>query len=247
VNPSARQVEQNIAEVQARIERAAARGGRDSADVTLVAVTKTHGVDTVVAAFEAGMRHFGENRVEEAESKIPAAREVLPAGATWHMIGHIQSRKTRDAAPLFDWFHSIDRYKIARRLDLAASDLNRTLPGLIEVNVSGEESKYGFDLSAWPEDVDQGERFFEQVGRMLELPALDLQGLMTMAPYTEEPDTVRPIFRRLRELRETLRERFPERDWPHLSMGMSADYEVAVEEGATIVRIGTALFGPREV
>jgi pyridoxal phosphate enzyme (YggS family) len=162
------------------------------------------------------------------------------------MIGHIQSRKTRDIAPLFDWVHSVDRYKIARRLDMAAADLGRMLPSLIEVNVSGEESKYGFDLSAWPDDTGQIERFFEQVERMLELPALDLRGLMTMAPYTEEPETVRPIFRRLRELREALCERFPEREWPHLSMGMSADYEVAVEEGATIVRIGTALFGPRE-
>lgn len=244
--PSARQIERNIADVQARIEGAAARSGRDGGDVTLVAVTKTHGVDTVVAAFEAGMRHFGENRVEEAESKIPATRKALPGGATWHMIGHIQSRKTRDAAPLFDWFHSIDRYKIARRLDLAARDLNRTLPALIEVNVSGEESKYGFALSSWPEDSEQAERFFEQVKLTLELPALDLQGLMTLAPYTNDPETVRPIFRRLRGLRDAIRERFPERDWPHLSMGMSADYEVAIEEGATIVRIGTALFGPRE-
>jgi pyridoxal phosphate enzyme (YggS family) len=246
VSLSAQQIEQNIAEVQAHIERAAARGGREGEDVMLVAVTKTHSVDTVIAAFEAGMRHFGENRVEEAEGKIPAAREALPGDATWHMIGHIQSRKTRDIAPLFDWVHSVDRYKIARRLDMAAADLGRTLPSLIEVNVSGEESKYGFDLSAWPDDTGQIERFFEQVERMLELPALDLRGLMTMAPYTEEPETVRPIFRRLRELREALCERFPEREWPHLSMGMSADYEVAVEEGATIVRIGTALFGPRE-
>jgi pyridoxal phosphate enzyme (YggS family) len=235
---------ERIGAVQARIGAAAERGGRSADDVTLVAVTKMHEIETIQAAYEAGLRHFGENRVEEAEGKIAAAKGSMP-GVHWHMIGHIQSRKTASVAEHFDWAHSVDRYRIARRISGSAGELGRTVDVLVQVNLSGEESKYGYDLSAWPGDEGQLEALLEEVGQMADLPHIRLRGLMTMAPYTSEPETVRPIFRRARELRDALAERFPALDWAHLSMGMTADYEVAVEEGATMVRVGTAIFGPR--
>jgi PLP dependent protein len=234
-----------LQQVQRQIDAACARSGRSPADVKIIAITKRKTVDYILAGVDAGLRHFGENRVEEAHDKIVAARERLPADATWHMVGHIQSRKTRDVAPLFDWVHSVDRVKVARRLDDAAAGAERALDALLEVNLSGEAGKYGYDLSRWPEDRAQADAFFAEVAEMIGLASLRWQGLMTLAPYTEEPEAVRPLFRRMRLLGEALRERFPAQGWPHLSMGMSGDYEVAVEEGATIVRIGTALFGPR--
>lgn len=236
----------NLAEIRGRIEAAAERSGRDPASVQLIAVSKTHGIEMIEAAYEAGQRHFGENRVYEAEGKIAEARKVLPSDVVWHMVGHIQSRKSGDAAALFSWVHSLDRLKIARHLSKDAEALGLTLNGLIEVNVSGEESKYGFDLSRWPDGEPQKEAFFADVETMLALPDLRIQGLMTMAPYSENPEDARPVFRRLRELRDALCARFPAQEWPHLSMGMSGDFEVAVEEGATLVRVGTAIFGPRE-
>lgn len=239
------EIAENAAEVQTRIAEAAKRAGRDPAAVRLVAVTKTHGLDVIQAACEAGLRHFGENRVYEAEEKIHAARGTLPGDVVWHMIGPIQSRKARDAAPLFEWVHSIDRLKIANRLSAAVGG-RAPIRALVEVNLSGEESKHGFDLSGWPRSDEPLDAFLTAVEAMLALPGLDFQGLMMLAPFTDEPETVRPVFRRLRTLRDTLRERFPGRPWPHLSMGMSGDYEVAVEEGATMVRVGTAIFGPRE-
>ncbi|HEC22391.1 MAG TPA: YggS family pyridoxal phosphate-dependent enzyme [Chloroflexi bacterium] len=244
ISPAA--INERIAHVRERIAEAARRGGRDPSDVLLVAVTKTHGLPVIEAACRAGLRHFGENRVEEARDKIAEARVRLPPDVTWHMVGHIQSRKTASVAALFEWVHSIDRLKIARRLSHAAGEAGRSLDALLEVNLSGEETKYGYDLSRWPDDESQAEGFFSEVQEMLGLPALRLHGLMTVAPFTDDPETVRPIFRRMRLLRDALRERFPAHPWPHLSMGMSADYEVAIEEGATIVRLGTALFGPRE-
>jgi pyridoxal phosphate enzyme (YggS family) len=235
-------LEASLRSVQERVRAAAGRAGRDPAEITLVAVTKTQSPAVIQATYELGLRHFGENRVEEAASKVGA----LPDDATWHMIGHIQSRKTAQVAEGFAWVHSIDRFKIARRISEAAAESGRTLDALIQVNVSGEESKYGYDLSAWPGEKGQLEALFEEVEQIVSLPNLRVQGLMTLAPYTAEPETVRPIFQRTRLLREVLKERFPALGWPQLSMGMSADYEVAVEEGATMVRVGTALFGPRD-
>src|SRR5690606_4405196 len=181
----------------------------------------------------------------EAEGKIREARTLLPADVVWHMVGHIQSRKARDAAPLFDWIHSVDRLKIARRLSDAATE-GRPVRVLLQVNISGEESKFGFDLSRWPEDEAQAEHFFAEVEQILALPGLEVQGLMTLAPYTDEPETVRPVFRRLREPRDALRGRFPAVVSADLLVVMGGDYEVAVEEVATRVRVGTAIIGPRE-
>lgn len=244
-------VRENVERVLSNVAEAAQRAGRGESAVTLVAVSKTHDLPMIAAASQAGLRHFGENRVEEARDKIEAARSgELPADVVWHMVGHIQSRKTDDVAPLFDWVHSIDRWKIARRLEEHLAGSPRSLDVLLEVNVSGEESKYGYDLSVWPEGGSRAEAQFAalaaDVEQMTDLERLRLRGLMTLAPYTEDPETVRPVFRRLRHLRDALRDRFPGLSWDELSMGMSADYEVAVEEGATLVRVGTAIFGVRQ-
>lgn len=240
------EIAHNLARVQERIAEAALRAGRDPAGVTLVAVSKTFPPEAVVAAYQAGVRHFGENRVEEGEAKIPAVHAVLSGPRpTWHMVGHVQSRKAREAVAHFDFVHSVDRLKIARRLSDFACAAGRTLPVLLECNVSGEETKFGFDLQGWEQDAARREAFFAAVAEILALPGLDVQGLMTMAPIAADPEDVRPVFVSLRALRDALRERFPERDWRHLSMGMTDDFEVAVEEGATLVRIGRAIFGER--
>lgn len=234
-----------IAQVQERMEAAGRRSGRKPSDVLLVAVTKTHGIGVVQAAYEAGLRQFGENRVEEAEGKIASAHHLLPGPVTWHMIGHIQSRKAADVPQLFHWVHSVDRLKVARNLDKAAGALEQPLDALIEVNLSGEVSKQGYDLSRWPDDTVQEVALCQVIEAISELPGLRLQGLMTMAPLTSDPESIRPVFRRLRVLRDVLCRRFPALAWSHLSMGMSGDFEVAIEEGATMVRLGTALFGER--
>ncbi len=238
-------IAQRVARVQERISDAAHRTGRSPDEVLLVAVTKTCGLDAVEAACAAGLRHFGENRVEEAGPKIAAAASRLPADVTWHMIGHIQSRKSAEVAAIFPWVHSVDRLKVAQRLSRDALAAGRLLEVLLEVNISGEATKYGFDLVSWPQDALRAGAFFADVEVMLALPGLQVQGLMTMAPLSDDPEASRPIFRQLRRLRDALRQRFPHIQWPHLSMGMTADFEVAVEEGATMVRVGTAIFGPR--
>lgn len=241
----------NLAVVQARIAVAARRAGRAPDEVTLVAVTKTHPLETIQAAYRAGLRHFGENRVEEGRLKIPAFGEWLVAQAgvdepaTWHMIGHLQHRKVGDALACFDIIHSVDSLRLAERLDRLANGRRAQVPILLECNVSGEVSKYGFALSQWESDRQTRIEFFETVRRILALPHLKVQGLMTMAPLVADPEQTRPVFAALRALREALREQFPQLAWPHLSMGMSDDFEVAIEEGATLVRIGRALFGER--
>jgi pyridoxal phosphate enzyme (YggS family) len=228
-------ISMNVAHVRERIAAAAARVGREPADVSLVAVTKTRTADEIEAACRAGVRHIGANRVEEAEAKRPHLK--LP-GVTWHMVGHLQSRKAGRAIDCFDVVHSLDTVKLARRLDRLLAERNQVLSVLIEVNVSGETSKYGLSL-AEPEALDRA------VGEMVSLPHLRIEGLMTVAFVSQDPEDVRPVFARLRKLRDRYRARFPQGTWEHLSMGMTDDFEVAVEEGATLVRIGRAIFGPR--
>jgi pyridoxal phosphate enzyme (YggS family) len=236
----------NLAHVQERLAVAALRAGRDPSDVTLVAVSKTHPPDVVIAAYEAGVRHFGENRALEGADKIPVVAAALSGPRpTWHMVGHVQSRKAQVVVAHFDCVDSVDRLKVARRLSRFAQDAGRTLPVLLECNVSGEETKYGFDLQDWERNEPRREAFFAAVEEILVLPGLLVQGLMTMAPFVASAETVRPVFASLRGLLDALRERFPARDWRHLSMGMTDDFEVAVEEGSTLVRIGRAIFGPR--
>ena len=230
-----------------RIAAAARRGGRNPHEVTLVAVSKTHTPDEVAAGYAAGLRIFGENRVEEAAPKAEAvARLVAPAPLpAWHMIGHLQSRKAEEVLPWASMVHSVDSVKLAARLSHFAtagqashSELHfgmtvTRLPILLEVNVSGEASKYGFraeELSSAVEDIAA-------------LPGLALQGLMTMAPIAADPEKVRPVFAALRTLRDELARRYSTLDWRHLSMGMTDDFEVAIEEGSTMVRVGRAIFG----
>jgi len=255
-------IEANLRDVQRRIAEAAGRAGRDSTEIILVAVTKMFTVSHVQAAYELGVRHFGENRVYEAAEKIPIVNQWLEEKSTfppitWHMVGHLQSRKARDAIQLFDVIHSVDSLKLAQRLDRAlplspptlggrkGGREDKTMPILLEANVSGEEGKYGFALNRWEEDERQRERFFAIVEEILALPQVEVQGLMTVAPIVADPEEARPHFERLRRLRDALAERFPGGNWRHLSMGMTDDFEVAIEEGATIVRIGRAIFGER--
>lgn len=221
------------------IRQTASRSGRNPAGVRLVVVTKGHPVQTIRQAVEAGARYLGENYVEEAAPKIADLARV--ASVQWHMIGHIQSRKARAVCELFDYVHSLDSLKLAARLDRFAGEIGRKIPILLEMNVSGEESKSGFP--AW-----QGDRWAEllpEISQIIACKNLDVRGLMTMAPFLPDPEGARPYFQRLRGLQSFFMKKFPASDWSELSMGMSADYEVAVQEGATIVRVGTAILGPR--
>lgn len=214
-----------------RIANAALRSGRCLEDVTLIAVTKTHGADVVRDAVAAGMSIFGENKVQEADWKIP----LSPSCARWQLIGHLQSNKARQAVRLFETIHSVDSQKLFDTLEQAARQAGARPEIYLEVNVSGEATKFGLPPTQVPVLV---EHILEH-GQ-----ALTLSGLMTMAPFDVEPEHARPHFAKLRELRDTLEQQFGIA-LPHLSMGMTGDFEIAVEEGATDVRIGTALFGAR--
>jgi PLP dependent protein len=233
-------LEANLSSVQERIAAATRRAGRDPDEVILVAVTKTQPPEVIQSAYDLGVRDFGENRVGEAEEKVGE----LPTDITWHMIGHIQSRKANHVAPLFQVVHSVDRLKIARRLDRVCPEECAPLPVLLEVNVSGEESKYGFAASRWDSDPAERAALFGAVEEMLSLQRLQVQGLMTMAPIVADPEAARPVFVQLRQLRDEMAAAFPAAHWHHLSMGMTDDFEIAVEEGATLVRIGRAIFSP---
>lgn len=207
------------------MEAAAARAGRLPSEVTLVAVTKMAGPPAIREAYAAGLRHFGESRIQEAGEKIPSLLPLCP-GSVWHLVGHLQSNKARPAAALFSLIHSVDSLKVAEAISQhAAADT----AVLIQVNVAGEASKHGFSV---PDTIPA----LESVAR---LPRVRIKGLMTIAPYTDDPEQVRPVFQRLRLMRDAL-------GLEHLSMGMSDDFEVAIEEGATLVRIGRAIFGQRE-
>ncbi|MBI4320448.1 MAG: YggS family pyridoxal phosphate-dependent enzyme [Chloroflexi bacterium] len=224
-------LEHNIGAVRARIAGAAARAGRNPDDVTVVAVTKTVDISRIKLAYELGLRDFGENRIQEAESKLP----FLEIRAAWHLVGHLQTNKARDAVRLFDIIHSIDSLRIAEAVDRHASALGKRMPILLEANIAGEETKSGIAPEGLP----------AQVEGIVGLAHVEVQGLMTIAPIGPRPEAARPYFRRLRELRDSLELRFPGIAWRHLSMGMTDDFEVAVEEGATLVRIGRAIFGER--
>ena len=233
--------------VQARIAAAAERGGRPAADVTLVAVTKTWPAELVIAAYQAGMRHFGENRPEELAAKRPAVEAALGTAndITWHLIGPVQSRKADLAAANADVFHALHREKIARRL--SADLAGRILPSFIEVNISGEASKLGVDMRNWETDATRREVLRTLISTTQSLPGLPVVGLMTMAPWDATPETLRVVFQRTLALRDWLGAELPELGPLGLSMGMTDDYEIAIEEGATHVRVGRALFGEREI
>ncbi len=224
----------NLHTVRAQIEAAVSACGRKPGSATLLAITKTFPVDVISAAIAAGQRRFGENRVQEAEDKIRHFKDT--PGLEWHLVGHLQSNKARRAAELFDVIHSVDSLKLARRLSDACVSLEKTVSVFIQADLAHEATKFGLDAGRVPELVDD----------LLGLPGLRLDGLMTIPPFFEDPEETRPFFARLRELRETLEARRPGcLGAGHLSMGMTHDFEVAIQEGATILRIGTALFGER--
>jgi pyridoxal phosphate enzyme (YggS family) len=227
-------IAERVAAVRERIARAADRARRSPEDVRLVAVSKTQPVEAVREAFAAGVRDFGENRVQEAEPKIAASADLVAAGARWHLVGHLQSNKARRSAGLFELVQSIDSLDIAERLARVGEETGRTVRGLVEVDLAGEASKFGLpeaELLAALESLR---------GRA----GLRLEGLMVLPPPLDDLEAVRPYFRRLRELRDrALGERLLAAG--ELSMGMSHDFEAAIEEGATLVRVGTAIFGER--
>lgn len=244
-----RDLQARLDAVRSRVAAAAQRVGRRPEDVCIVAVTKTVPAERVAALARLGVCRFGENRVEEAAEKLPLVRALLGPVAfraqRWVLIGHLQSRKAPRAIELFDEIHSVDSVRLATRLDRLLGGRGRPLPILLEVNVSGESSKYGLAAGAWPADPVQTATLFAEIGQILSLEHLNVRGLMTVAPLVADPEAARPVFRRLRQLQSALAQRWPEHPWEHLSMGMSDDYEVAIEEGATMIRLGRAIFGPR--
>nr|BAL56706.1 hypothetical conserved protein [uncultured prokaryote] len=228
-------IRERLQRVQDRIRAACARVGRDPSGVRVVGVTKGFDAELAAAAARAGVVELGENRVQEAREKIPCVRELVGEDAvTWHLVGHLQRNKARWAVQLFTWVHSVDSPELAHELSRCATSAGRTVEVLVEVNVAGEATKYG----------TTPERAAELVELAAVLPGLRVRGLMTVAPQAPDPEEVRWVFRALRELRDRIRVGHG-LELPELSMGMTDDFEVAVEEGATLVRLGRALFGER--
>jgi len=223
----------NIERVQTAVADAAARAGRDPASVTLVGVSKTHPAELVAEAVGLGLEHIGENRVQEAAGKVERVRELLGRAPTWHLIGTLQRNKVRQALDLFDMLQAVDSVRLAEAIAKRAED--RRIAVLLEVYLGDDPARPGLR----PAELDDIAR------RITTLPALDVRGLMTVAPFGSSPEQARATFRRLRELRDRLQETLPGARLAELSMGMTDDFELAVEEGATIVRVGRAIFGER--
>lgn len=221
---------ESLAAIEKRIAGACVRANRERSSVLLLAVSKGMPPELVSAAIDAGQIFFGESKVQEAKAKIPQCS----SRAHWHMIGHLQSNKCRDAVQLFEMIESVDSLALAQEVNKWADKIGNRIPVLLEINVAGESTKFGLKPGA----------LLEQLAAINSLPRLELHGLMTIAPWTPEPEKARPVFRRLRELKSDCEQKLGA-PLPHLSMGMSGDFEAAIEEGATIVRIGTALFGQR--
>jgi hypothetical protein len=221
---------ENLDSIQKRIAAASVRAGRDPNSVTLLAVSKSHPPESIQTAVACGQIFFGENKVQEAKAKIP----LSPSKARWHFIGHLQSNKVRDAVELFEMIQGVDSLAIAQEISKRANQASKTMPILLEVNVAGEGSKFGY----------QPEQLLAELAQLSALPRIEIHGLMAIPPYSTVAEKSRTDFQRLRELKEQA-ENILGYPLPQLSMGMSSDFEIAIEEGATIVRIGTALFGER--
>lgn len=221
---------ENLVQIEQRIQEACARSGRTRDSVMLLAVSKTHPPETIHEATNLGLTFFAENKIQEAKAKIPSC----PGKARWHFIGHLQSNKCRDAVELFEMIQGVDSLAIAQEINKRAEQAAKTMPVLLEINVAGEGSKFGY----------QPEKMLADLKAINALPRLEIHGLMAIPPFTPVPEKARPYFQKLHELKQQA-EAVLGAPLPHLSMGMSGDFEVAIEEGATIVRIGTALFGER--
>ncbi|MEO8204592.1 MAG: YggS family pyridoxal phosphate-dependent enzyme [Chthoniobacterales bacterium] len=224
------EISENLEKIRLKIAAATTRAGRKPEEVRLIAVSKTHPAEKIREVVDEGHTLFGESRVQEALVKIPQ----LPSHLHWHFIGHLQKNKIRKALPYFDLIHGVDNYEIAEDINRIAEEMGRFPHVLLEVNVSGEGSKFGFKPDVLRELMEE----------LIAFQRIEIHGLMTMAPLSDDAEKARPYFRQLRELRDQLQEEFRLR-LPELSMGMSGDYEVAIEEGATLVRVGTAIFGTR--
>ena len=221
---------ESLEKIQQRITAACVRAGRDPGSVTLLAVTKSQPPEVVREAADSGQALLGENKIQEAKAKIP----LCPSRLHWHFIGHLQSNKCRDAVEWFEMIHSVDSLSLAREISKRAEQAAKTMPILLEINVAGEASKFGY----------QPGRLLVELKEINTLRRIEIRGLMAVPPWSAEPEKSRPHFRQLRELKQKC-EQILGIPLPHLSMGMSGDFEIAIEEGATLVRIGTALFGPR--
>jgi hypothetical protein len=226
-------IKENLEQIRERIEKAAIKAGRDPQTVRLVVVSKTVGVERIQEAIQAGVTILGENYVQEARDKIARLGDEV----SWHFIGHLQTNKAKYAVDLFDMIHSLDRIDLAREINRVSEKKGKTLPALVQVNISGEESKHGIDR----------DDLIQLISEIIQLKNIHLTGLMTMPPYFDDPEMARPYFQVLRRLQQEMNERFKvEISLQELSMGMSNDFEVAIEEGATLVRIGSAIFGERQ-
>ena len=229
-------IAENLAQVRERVDAAAQRAGRRSEDVALMAVSKTFPAERIREAYDAGLRLFGENRVQEFAAKIPALRDLH--NAQWHLIGHLQTNKAAKAVELFAAVDSVDSLRLAQKLNAAAQQLGKKLKVLVEVNVGGEAVKSGM--------APESSELEELLSAAPELEHLEFRGLMTIPPFNDDPQEVRPYFRKLCDLRDQITRRLPAANMRELSMGMSHDFEVAIEEGSTCVRVGTAIFGERK-
>lgn len=227
-------IQENLEKVRTTIARAATAAGRSPEEIKLIAVSKTFPAERVAEAAAAGQLRFGENRVQEGSAKIPAVS--TPTRLEWHLVGHLQSNKARKAASLFDWVHSVDSVRLLCKLNEAEEEAGKVMPVLIQVDLAKEPTKSGIDESEL-EPI---------LSKAADLKSVSIQGLMVLPPFLEDPEAVRPYFRRLRELRDSMADRnFPGVAMTELSMGMSHDFEVAIQEGATMIRVGTAIFGLR--
>ncbi len=221
---------ENLNSIQQRIRAACERSDREPDSVTLLAVSKTHPPETIQAAANCGLIFFGENKIQEAKAKIP----LCPGKLRWHFIGHLQSNKCRDAVELFEMIESVDSLPLAREISKRCEQVAKAMPVLLEVNLAGEASKFGY----------RPEQLLAELKEINSLPRIEIHGLMTVPPWSSEPEKSRVHFQRLHDLKKQA-EQMLGVPLPHLSMGMSGDFEIAIEEGATIIRVGTALFGPR--
>ncbi|MFT9847952.1 YggS family pyridoxal phosphate-dependent enzyme [Aneurinibacillus sp. REN35] len=223
-------IEENLQQIQATIQASCERAGRSAADVHIVAVTKYVSLETTRAALTAGIRHIGESRTQDA---LPKWEAIGAEVATWHFIGHLQTNKVREMIGRFTYVHSLDRLSLAKELNKRGEQNGITTHCMVQVNISGEETKHGLA----PEAVS------DFLAAVCDMPHIDVCGFMTMAPYVEDPEETRSVFRGLRELRDRMRSQYPDLPLKHLSMGMSNDYHIAVEEGATFIRLGSTLVG----
>jgi len=232
-------IRENLKIINEKMMTAVEKSGRKPDEIKLLAVTKMVPIFTIKAAIEAGLQEFGENYPEQAVEKIENL--ISKPRPTWHMIGHIQSRKSKIVCSHFDWVHSIDSLKIAQRINRNCREINRLMPILLEVNLSGEDSKFGF--KAW--DEHEWEELLLPFHEIVKQENVKVEGLMSMPPFFDDPELTRPYYQRLTRLQKYLQAHLPEASWKELSIGTSFDYEVAIEEGATIIRLGTAIFGRR--